>query len=81
MITHDMHLMLEYTDRAIVLSDSVKLADQKDYEVLCDAELCKNANLKETSLFQLAQKAEISDPLGFVRCFIRYDKEQRDHEN
>ena len=81
LITHDMHLMLEYTDRAIVLSDSVKLADQKDYEVLCDAELCKNANLKETSLFQLAQKAEISDPLGFVRCFIRYDKEQRDHEN
>ena len=80
LITHDMHLMLEYTDRAIVLCDSKKLADQKAFEVLCDEELTEKANLKETSLFELAKKAGVSDPLGFVECFIHYDQEVRSHE-
>jgi energy-coupling factor transport system ATP-binding protein len=75
-----MHLMLEYTGRAIVISDSKKIADQKSFEVLCDRELVDAANLKETSLFDLALKADISDPLGFVECFINYDREVREHE-
>jgi energy-coupling factor transport system ATP-binding protein len=77
LITHDMHLMLEYTERAVVLCDSVKLADQKAYEVLCDNDLSSRANLKETSLFTLAKKAAIEDPLGFVECFIRCEREMR----
>ncbi|MBR2675909.1 MAG: ABC transporter ATP-binding protein [Solobacterium sp.] len=77
LITHDMHLMLEYTERAVVLCDSVKLADQKAYEVLCDIDLSRRANLKETSLFTLAKKAGIEDPLGFVECFIRCERELR----
>ena len=81
LITHDMHLMLEYTERAIVLSDSVKLADRKGYEILCDVELTEKANLKETSLFHLAKKAGIADPQSFVECFIHYDREKRSHEN
>ncbi len=81
LITHDMHLMLEYTERAIVISDAEKLADQKAFEVLCDPVLTEKANLKETSLFELAQKAGIEDPLGFVECFIHYDREVRAHEN
>ena len=81
LITHDMHLMLEYTERAIVISDAEKLADQKAFEVLCDPVLTEKANLKETSLFELAQKAGIEDPLGFVECFIHYDWEVRAHEN
>jgi len=81
LITHDMHLMLEYTERAVVLCDSVKLADQKAFEILCDPALSEKANLKETSLFELAQKAGIPDPLGFVETFIRYDKEVREREN
>ena len=80
LITHDMHLMLEYTERAIVLSDSRKLADEKAYEVLCDLDLSDRANLKPTSLFDLAQKAGIDDPLSFVECFIRYDREVRGRE-
>ena len=80
LITHDMHLMLEYTERALVVSDSKLIADQKAFEVLCDPELVNAANLKETSLFDLAQKAGISDPTGFVECFIHYDREVRDHE-
>ena len=81
LITHDMHLMLEYTERAIVLSDGAKLADRKAFEVLCDSELTKRANLKETSLFDLAVKAGLKDPVGFVECFIRYDEEARNNEN
>jgi energy-coupling factor transport system ATP-binding protein len=81
LITHDMHLMLEYTERAIVLCDSQKLADEKAYEVLCDHDLSQRANLKETSLFALAQKAGIDDPLKFVECFIAYDRKEREHEN
>ena len=69
--------MLEYTNRAIVISDGKKLADQKSYEVLCDMELTKQANLKETSLFELALKIGISDPLNFVECFIHYDRRVR----
>ncbi len=80
LITHDMHLMLEYTKRAVVLCDGHILADEKAYEVLCDLPLTEKANLKETSLFELAQKAGISDPLSFVETFIEYDRRHRSHE-
>ena len=80
LITHDMHLMLEYTGRAIVLCESEKLADQKAYEVLCDPDLSERANLKETSLFELAQKAGIPEPEAFVERFIRYERKVKDNE-
>lgn len=80
-ITHDMHLMLEYMNRAVVLTDSKIIADKKAYEVLCDQELVDRANLKETSLFELAVKSDIDDPLGFVNCFINFDEERRNHES
>lgn len=78
LITHDMHLMLEYTERAIVLCESRKLADEKAYEVLCDRQLSTQANLKETSLFTLAEKAGIDKPQRFVECFIDYDRKERE---
>lgn len=77
MITHDMHLMLEYTDRAIVLSDGRKIADDTAVNVLTNAEVVQQANLKETSLHQLAQKANIQDTRGFVNQFIQFDREVR----
>ncbi len=81
LITHDMHLMLEYTYRAIVLSDSKKIADQPAYEVLCDPQIVEAANLKETSLFELATKANIEDPIHFVESFIQFERGVRNHEN
>ncbi|MEG0077584.1 ABC transporter ATP-binding protein [Anaerorhabdus sp.] len=81
LITHDMHLMLEYTPRAIVLANGKKLADTKAYEVLCNPTLIHEANLKETSLFELAKKAHINDPLKFVECFIIQERKERNHEN
>lgn len=77
LITHDMHLMLEYTARAIALCDGEVLADTQAYQVLSDRELSKKANLKVTSLLELAQRAGLKDPLKFVEYFIQYDQNER----
>lgn len=81
LITHDMHLMLEYTPRAIVLSDGQLIADTKAFEVLCDPVLIEKANLKETSLFELALKIGLENPLQFVESFISYERGARNHES
>ncbi len=82
MITHDMHLMLEYTDRAIVLADGQILADDTPAAILTNEELAQRANLKKTSLYDLAVKCGISDASGFVERFIEYErKERRDVQN
>ena len=78
MITHDMHLMLEYTNRAIVLADGEKLAEDSTAAILTDKDVIEKANLKETSLYELAVKAEIDDPKQFVKRFINYDRMVRD---
>lgn len=78
MITHDMHLMLEYTDRAIVLTDGKKIADTTGAQVLTDAEIIKAANLRMTSLYELAVKMGLDDPRGFVQNFIDFDRRERE---
>ena len=77
MITHDMHLMLEYTNRAIVLSNGLKIAEDSTYNILTDEEVIKEANLKETSLYELALKANLEEPRNFVKRFIDYDRRIR----
>ena len=79
MITHDMHLMLEYTPRALVFSDGRLIADRSAAEVLCDPELIGRAALKETSLFTLANDCGITPPEAFVQRFIAFDREVREH--
>ncbi|HJC57322.1 MAG TPA: ABC transporter ATP-binding protein [Candidatus Eisenbergiella intestinipullorum] len=77
MITHDMHLMLEYTDRAIVIADGRMIADDVPARVLTDKEIADRAYLKETSLYELAMKCGISDASGFVERFIYFEREER----
>lgn len=77
MITHDMHLMLEYTSRTLVIGDKKLLADASAIDVLANAALIKQANLTKTSLYTLAEKIGIQDKQDFVSMFIRYDKEVR----
>ncbi|CAH2714101.1 Putative HMP/thiamine import ATP-binding protein YkoD [Neobacillus rhizosphaerae] len=77
MITHDMHLMLEYTPRALVIAGGAKIADDTAVNVLADSKLIIEANLKETSLFELATRVGISEPKEFVNRFIAYDREVR----
>jgi energy-coupling factor transport system ATP-binding protein len=66
--------MLEYTPRAIVLADGRKIADTAASVVLTDAHVIEEANLKETSLFRLAQMVGIEDGTQFVQGFIDYER-------
>ena len=75
MITHDMHLMLEYTDRAIVIADGKMLADDTPAHILTDEGISDRAYLKKTSLYDLALKCGIEEPSAFVECFIQYERE------
>ena len=77
MITHDMHLMLEYTPRALVFANGKLVADKSAAEVLCDVQLIETAALKETSLFALANACYITPPEDLCRCFIERDREVR----
>ena len=79
MITHDMHLMLEYTPRALVFCDGQLIADRSASAVLCDPELIKRAALKETSLYTLANRCGIAPAEDFVERFIAADREVRAH--
>lgn len=80
MITHDMHLMLEYTGRAIVLSDGKKIADTSAAKVLSDSDVIEKANLKETSLFTLANAIGLEDPTSFIQHFIDYERRVVRHQ-
>ena len=73
LITHDMHLMLEYAPRALVFSDGRLLADISSAELLCDPGLSATASLKETSLFHLAAEVGIGDAAAFARRFVEYE--------
>ena len=75
MITHDMHLMLEYTDRAIVIADGKMLADDTPAHILTNEEISDRAYLKKTSLYDLAVKCDIAEPTAFVERFIQYERE------
>ena len=74
LITHDMHLMLEYTTRAVVLSGGEKIADTRPSEILTNSEVIEKANLKETSLYGLSKSAGIADGTAFVQNFIDYER-------
>ncbi|MUK70137.1 ABC transporter ATP-binding protein [Aliivibrio fischeri] len=69
-ISHDMHLVLEHTTRAIVIADSHCIADEPVTQVFSQPELLSRANLTVTSLFELAQKVDIENINGFITQFI-----------
>ena len=75
MVTHDMHLMLEYARRAVVFSDKRLIADAPCAEILTDAEIIRRASLKETSLYTLAQRCGVGDGRAFVARFIDFERE------
>ena len=74
MITHDMHLMLEYTTRALVITNGEVIGDDSTWNVLTNHELIEKAHLKKTSLYDLANKIGDLSPVDFVCKFIASDK-------
>jgi len=81
LITHDMHLMLEYAPRALVFSEGELLADLPSSELLCNPELSAQASLKETSLFYLANECGISDAPAFTRHFVEFEQRRKNEQN
>ena len=74
LITHDMHLMLEYTPHAIVLHAGEILHDGTAVRALTDGEIAAKASLKVTSLYELATRAGLPDGEAFVQHFIDYER-------
>ncbi|MEF1256389.1 ABC transporter ATP-binding protein [Vibrio sp. M260112] len=72
-ISHDMHLVLEYTDRSIVISDSRLIADAPMTEVFSQPELLDKANLTTTSLYDLAERLDVADINAFMQYFIQLE--------
>jgi energy-coupling factor transport system ATP-binding protein len=81
LITHDMHLMLEYTTRAVVLSEGVCVADREPSRILTDDAIIERASLKRTSLYSLALNAGLSDPQGFVGRYIAFDRKKHEQRS
>ncbi|WP_108649587.1 ABC transporter ATP-binding protein [Dongshaea marina] len=77
-ITHDMHLALEYCERALVLCDGKIIADDRPSKVLTDHCLVSRANLKQHSLGKIAELLAVEDPMAFVDGYIAYERQLRD---
>lgn len=69
MITHDMQLMLEYSDRCLVVVEGKIIADDNPVTILNQKDLLESANLKQTSLYTLGQKLS-SDPVEVIQYYI-----------
>ncbi|MCA5597338.1 ABC transporter ATP-binding protein [Lactiplantibacillus argentoratensis] len=76
LITHDMHLMLEYTDRTIVLGHGNILMDARPADVLTNAAIIQQASLAKTSLYTLAETHHLN-PTEFVAKFVQAEREAR----
>ncbi len=78
-ITHDMHLAIQYTDRAIVFAEGELVGDDSVFKVLSDDDVINKANLKQTSLYTLAKRLEL-DPESYIEHFIAYERMLKEHE-
>ncbi|HEM3589363.1 ABC transporter ATP-binding protein [Streptococcus suis] len=76
MITHDMQLMLDYSDRAVVVVDGQIIEDASPAEILSDDTVIERANLKETSIFHLAERLGVN-PLELTTFYMQEERRGR----
>ncbi len=79
LITHDMHLMLEYAERSVVFSDGRIIACDTAANILTDEDIIRRASLKETSLYGLAKICGIDEGTVFVSRFIDHERRSERH--
>ena len=79
LITHDMHLMLEYARRSVVFSDGEIIACDSAAEILTNEDIIQRASLKETSLYGLSKICGISEGQAFVGRFIDHERRSERH--
>lgn len=75
MISHDMHLIFEYSNRCLVVGNKTIIADEDVHTILNDSQLCANNNLLPTSLYEMAFKLDVSDPIKFMHYYIQHQRE------
>lgn len=76
-ITHDMHLVLEYSDQVcLVQAGRIRYAGTS-FGLLNQEQLLHHAHLKQTSLFTIAQHLDI-DPERFVESVITTERKERE---
>lgn len=79
MITHDMHLIQEYTNRTIVFHEGHVVGDMRPAAVLTDENLIDQAHLAPTSLYDLGQVVDEIEARDFIDRFIQFERQtQRD---
>lgn len=77
LVTNDIHLMLEYTKRAIVMSKGTIIADASPVYILVSKNIIEESSLKETSLYTFASHLGMKDPYAFTEKFVHYDRVAR----
>ncbi|MEM5568487.1 DUF3744 domain-containing protein [Aerococcus viridans] len=77
MITHDMHLIQEYTNRTIVFHDGQVMGDMRPAAVLTDENLMAQAHLAPTSLYDLGQVVTDIDAMDFIDRFIQFERQTK----
>lgn len=75
-ITHDMYLMMEYTNRSLAFADGKLIADTDPIKLLTVKSLVKQAALKRTSLYELAKKYDLKEPDNFVRAYVDSERDK-----
>lgn len=80
-ITHDMHLMLEYTDRSLVFAKGQLIADTSPIKLLTNEKLVEEASLRQVSLYQLADFYHLPDPEDFTEKFVGYERARLEAEH
>ena len=76
MITHDMYLITEYSDRTLVFADGKIIADSSPYQILENEDFVKMGNLSQPSLYQLARQTD-TNPVLLTKAFINFQNQER----
>lgn len=71
LITHDMHLALEYADRGVVLSQGRVVQQETMDKILSDEKLISQANLKHTSIEKMGRLFGVEDLSSFIAYFTQ----------
>lgn len=86
LITHDMHLALEYADSGVVLSGGRVIARDYMDRILADPWIISKANLKHTSIERLGRLYGVENLSSFIAYFTSrvssksQSKEEASHE-
>ncbi|MGO4937814.1 ABC transporter ATP-binding protein [Fundicoccus sp. Sow4_H7] len=81
MISHDMHLIQEFTTRSLVFSGGQLLADLPPSELFARKDLIEQADLHPTSLYEVGAMLPNSSINDLLNAFIQYERQLKEVSN